>query len=93
MKLTLDWDEETVDLVMIAVDSYLSEVQETVSHMRRFNPSGQLLARGESSAAKLTRALNDLGLEAYTEDDPADGIYPVKELLGSHEVRLLKEGS
>jgi hypothetical protein len=87
MKLILDWDEDTVDLVIIAVGSYLCDAQETWNEMQEFNPpSPELSALYREAAGRLSRALNDL---APAEDE--DGIYPVRELLGSHEARLLKE--
>jgi hypothetical protein len=85
MKLNLDWDEDTVDLVMIAIGKSLAEAREVEPVLKHLGFSAQLLAQHEELVTKLRKALSDLlGQEE-------EGIFPVKELLGAHEVRLLKE--
>jgi len=80
VKLTLDWDEETVDLVMIAIAGEINDMKIIGSVYLR------------EGTGQLRKALHDLK-QAKAGDEDEDGIYPVKELLGSHEARLVKEGS
>ena len=70
MKLVLDWDEDTVDMVRIAVASLMLSIA----------------IPAEEEISILRKILDDLAPQ-----DEEEGIYPVKELLGSHEARLPKE--
>jgi hypothetical protein len=72
MKLVLDWDEDTVDLVRIAVASLMLSIGTAVP--------------AEVEISILRKILDDLAPQ-----DDEEGIYLVKELLGSHEARLPKE--
>lgn len=73
MKPVLDWDEDTADLVRIAIASFMLNLESWTS--------------AQEEISILSKALNDL---RQTEDEE-EGIYPVKELLGSHEARLSKQ--
>lgn len=73
MKLVLDWDEDTVDMVRIAVASLMLSI-------------GTAAIPAEEEISILRKILDDLAPQ-----DEEEGIYPVKELLGSHEARLPKE--
>jgi hypothetical protein len=85
--MNLDWDEDTVDLVMIAIGKSLAAAREVEPVLKHLGFSAQLLAQHEELVTKLRKALSDL----LGQEEEEEGIFPVKELLGAHEVRLLKE--
>lgn len=94
MKLVLDWDEDTIDAVAIAIGAHMCDMQEELDrqreihiHLDKFEPRGCVLDLAQITIDGLRRAMGDL------LDEPGDdGIFPVKELLGSHEARIPKEG-
>ncbi len=96
MKLVLDWDEDTIDSVVIAICAHMHDMQEELDKQRRVHDvagcrvhaEGCILDLAQAAIDGLRKALSDLLGE---EQRDQDGIYPVKELLGAHEVRVLKE--
>lgn len=72
--MILNWDEDTIDLVKIAIASFMLNLESWTSV--------------QEEVSILSKALGDL--QQVDDNDDSRGIYPVQELLGEHEVRISK---